>query len=121
MNNKENELYRIVDFVVECCATRVDDTGRMSVTRQDVLGRSRAENVVMTRCILVNQIIGAGYSTTTAAQLLKRTPHAIRHLLEVGNQYERTSRAYRIANAEATLKCKEISAPLAAPTLNAEA
>lgn len=117
MNNKENELYRIVDYVVSCCATHVDDSGRMSVTREDVLGRSRSENVVMTRCILVNQIIGAGYSTTTAAQLLKRTPHAIRHLLDVGNQYEHTSRAYRIANAEATLKCKEISANGSAPTL----
>lgn len=108
MNNKEQELYRIVDYVVACCATQVDDSGRMSVTREDVLGRSRAENVVMTRCILVNQIVGAGYSTTTAAQLLRRTPHAIRHLLEVGMQYEQTSRAYRIANAEATLKCKDL-------------
>lgn len=108
MNNKEMELYRILDIVVECCATQVDDTGKMSVTREDVLGKSRAENLVMTRCILVNQIIGAGYSTTTAALLLHRTVHAIRHLLEVGCQYERTSRAYRIANAEATLKCKDI-------------
>lgn len=108
MNNKETELYRILDYVVECCATRVDEQGTMSVTREDVLGKSRAENAVMTRCILVSQIIGAGYSTTTAAQLLHRTPHAIRHLLEVGLQYERTSRAYRIANAEATLKCRDI-------------
>lgn len=109
MNNKEVELYRIVDYVVECCATQVDESGRMSVTRQDVLGKSRAENVVMTRCILVNQLIGAGYSTTTAAQLLHRTTHAVRHLLEVGHQYEQTSRAYRIANAEATIKCKDIN------------
>lgn len=101
MNNKEQELYRIVDYVVGCCATQVDDNGQMSLTREDVLGRSRAENVVMTRCILIQQILGAGYSTTTAAQLLHRTPHAIRHLLEVGSQYEKTSRAYRIANEEA--------------------
>lgn len=108
MNNKECELYRILDYVVECCATQVDENGTMSITREDVLGKSRAENIVMTRCILVEQIVGAGYSTTTAAQLLHRTPHAIRHLLEVGNQYEQTSRAYRIAKAEATLKCKDI-------------
>lgn len=110
MNNKETELYRILDLVVECCATQVDENGKMSITREDVLGKKRAENVVMTRCILVNQIVSAGYSTTTAAMLLHRTPHAIRHLLEVGTQYEKTSRAYRIANAEATLKCRDISA-----------
>lgn len=110
MNNKEQELNRIVDYVVDCCATQVDDNGTMSLTREDVLGRSRAENIVMTRCILIQQILSAGYSTTTAAQLLHRTPHAIRHLLEVGVQYEKTSRAYRIANAEATMKCRELTA-----------
>lgn len=108
MNNKEHELYRILDNVIQCCATKVSED-RMSLTADDVIGRSRAENVVMTRCVLVHQIISAGYSTTTAAQLLGRTPHAIRHLLELGSSYEKTSRAYRIADAEATLMCRDIS------------
>lgn len=107
MNNKEHELYRILDNVVQCCAFKVDE-GKMSITKEDVLGRSRAENVVMTRCILVHQIVGAGYSTTTAAQLLKRDVHTIRHLLELGYQYQTTSRAYRIAHAEATLLCQDV-------------
>lgn len=110
MNNKETELWRIVDIVVECCATKVKEDGTMSLTREDVLGKSRAENVVMTRCILVMMIIGAGYSVTTAAQLLGRTPHAIRHLLDIGHNYHISSRAFRIASAEATLMCKDIEA-----------
>lgn len=109
MNDKETELYRIAECVVGCCATKVDDaSGRMSVTVEDVLGKSRAENVLMTRCILVGEIVGAGYSVTTAAQLLKRTPQAIRHLQELGYQYHRSSRAYRIAEAEAVLLCRQI-------------
>lgn len=106
MNNKESELYRILDIVIECCATKVDDD-RLSITREDVLGKSRSENVVMTRCILVSQIIGSGYSTTTAAQLLHRDTHTIRHLLELDYKYLSTSKAYRIAHAEATLKCQD--------------
>lgn len=105
MNDKENELYRILDIVIQCCATKVDEE-RMSVTKEDVLGRSRAENVVMTRCVLVAQIIGAGYSTTTAAQLLNRDIHTIRHLIELGYNYQDTSKAYRIALAQATLLCQ---------------
>lgn len=108
MNDKETELYRILECVVGCCATRVDASGRMSVTAEDVLGKSRAENVLMTRCILVGEIVGAGYSVTTAAQLLRRTPQAIRHLQELGYQYHRSSRAYRIAEAEAVLLCRKI-------------
>lgn len=110
MNNKETELHKIVDIVVSCCATQIDDDGTMSLTRDDVLGKSREENVVMTRAILSMCIISAGYSVTTVAQLLHRTPQAIRHLINLGHQYYKTSRAFRIANAEATIKLKDIEA-----------
>lgn len=108
MNNKECVLCKIIDIVVSCCATPIDENGTMSVTKDEVLGKSRSENAVMTRCVLVSQIIGAGYSTTTVANLLHRTPHAIRHILDTGYKYQETSRAYQIAHAEATLKCKDI-------------
>lgn len=106
MNNKESALYDIVGIVIDCCATRVDDIGTMSLTIEDVLGVSRAENVVMTRCILVGQLLSAGYSVTTIAQFLHKSNQAIRHLLEKGYIYQQTSRAYKIADSEATLRCK---------------
>lgn len=108
MNNKERYIQAVVSAVVDCCATEIDDEGTMSVTREAVLGRSRAENVVMTRCIAVMMLLGAGYSVTTIAQIFRRTPNAIRHLVEAGNNYLLTSRAFRIANAEATLRCRDI-------------
>lgn len=110
MNDKETMLYRIVDVVVSCCAMQVDDDGTMSLTREDVLGKSKEENVVMTRCILAMCIISAGYSVTTVAQLLHRTPQSIRHLINLGHNYYKTSRAFRIANAEATIKLKDVEA-----------
>jgi len=110
MNNKESKLYEVVDIVVSCCATQIDEIGTMSVTRDDVLGKSRAANVNMTRCILVTQLLFLGFSTSTAASLLHRTEPAIRHLLDAAHQFRVTSFAYRIAEAEATLKCKELLA-----------
>ena len=62
----------------------------------------------MTRCILVGEIVGAGYSVITAAQLLEHTPQAIRHLLEFGYRYHRLSRAYRIGEVWAVLLCMKI-------------
>lgn len=106
MNNKEAELYRLLDVAVECCATKVDDNGTMSVTKEDVVGISRKENVVMTRTILVCLILHAGYSSDTCAMFLKRTKPAIRHLERLSDAYLKTSKAYRIALAEATLKAK---------------
>lgn len=107
MNDKESALYSIVDIVVACCATEIKN-GVMSLTRNDILGKSRNENVCMARTILVNQLLWAGFSVTTVATLLSRTPHAIRHIQQKHNDFVSSSRAYRIALSEATIKCKEI-------------
>ena len=105
MNAKETELRRIVDVVIGCCATEIQE-GSKTITREDVLGRSRSENAVMTRCILADQIITAGYSIATAAHVLNRTVQAVRHMIEMSMTYRRNSRAYRIADEEARSKCR---------------
>ena len=105
-NDKERELYRIVDCVAKCCAIRLPD-GKMSITREDLLGTKRTENLVMARCILIMQLVRAGYSITTTAQLLDRTVAAIRHLNSVAHNYHAASRAFRIADREASAMCGE--------------
>lgn len=110
MNNKETFLYKIVEAVVSCCATRLAD-GSMSVTVEDVLSQERIGEVAhMTRCILVRQISVMGYSVETIAGLLGRREATIRDMLIRGNDLELTSYAYHIAAAEATLKCKQLMA-----------
>lgn len=64
MNDKEKELWRVIDNVIKCCAITNTD-GTLSITREEVLGKSRAENLVMTRCMVVEQMIHAGFSVTT--------------------------------------------------------
>lgn len=51
MNDKETELYRIVDSVVSCCATQIDAEGHVNLTAEDVLGKSMAENVLNRKVI----------------------------------------------------------------------
>lgn len=108
MNNKQENLNQIVDIVVDCCS--FDFNGRKSMSRADLLGKSRSENFVMSRCILTHMIINAGYSVTTAAMLLSRSQQAIRHLIDMGHNYLKTSRAFRLANAECASKCKDLCA-----------
>lgn len=106
MNNKSTILNTIIDIVLDCCSMQVGD--ERNVTRQDLLGDCRRQNVVMTRCILVHMILAAGYSVDTIALLLNKTARSVRHMSDVGYQFLQTSRAYRIAYAEATLRCKSI-------------
>lgn len=78
MNKKEELIWRVIDNVISCCAvTRID--GAKSITREDVVGKSREENVVLTRCLVVEQMVHAGFTISTIAFILNRTVQAIRH------------------------------------------
>lgn len=72
MNDKEKELWRVIDNVIKCCAIELQN-GELSITREDVLGKSRAENLVMTRCMVVEQMIHAGFSIYDHCDRIK--PH----------------------------------------------
>ena len=106
-NNKENAMNKVIDIVVDCCATDLGN-GRKSLTREDVLGKRKDENICMTRTILVNQLLWAGFTVSTVSALLHRTPQAIRRINSQNTSYIASSRAYRIALSEATIRCKDI-------------
>lgn len=103
-NNKEQELYRIVNIVIECCNFEAPD-GSHTVRLEDLLGPSRAEPHVMSRCILASHIIRAGYSVNTITALLSRSISTVRHLLKMNIIYSSSSKAYRIASEEVTARC----------------
>ena len=107
MNKKEELIWRVIDNVINCCAvTRID--GAKSITREDVVGKSREENVVLTRCLVVEQMVHAGFTISTIAFILNRTVQAIRHLLKMSNDYYESSRAFRLSTSEATLLNKDV-------------
>lgn len=107
MNDKEKEIYRVIDNVVKCCAIELPD-GTLTISREDILGKSREENIVMSRAMVVEQMIHAGFSVTTIAQILNRNVGSIRHLRKLAYDYISTSRVYRLATAQATLLNKDV-------------
>lgn len=107
MNKKEELIWKVIDNVISCCAvTRID--GAKSITREDVVGKSREENVVMTRCLVVEQMVHAGFTISTITFIINRTVQATRHLLKMSTYYYETSRAFRLATSEATLLNKYV-------------
>ena len=107
MNKKEELIWRVIDNVISCCAvTRID--GAKSITREDVVGKSREENVVLTRCLVVEQMVHAGFTISTIAFILNRTVQATRHLFKMSTEFYQTSRAFRLATSEATLMNKDV-------------
>lgn len=106
MNNKQKLIDDILTIVVSCCST--DIYNENAITNEDVLGPNRSENVCMTRCIFVTEMLFMGYSKTTIANILHRSEKTIGNILNQAHTYRKTSYAYRIAEAECTIKLKEI-------------
>lgn len=53
--------------------------------------------------MVVMQIFAAGYTVSTIADFLKRAPQSIHHMLDKGYFLSKSSRAYRIAENEASI------------------
>lgn len=106
MNDKESNFYRIVKMVVDCCSTNIDGTD--NITPDDIFSKNRMENVVLTRQIVVMELLSFGYTKTTIAQILHCTQTNVRKMLHDGYNNLSTSKAFRLAYAEATLRCKDI-------------
>ena len=105
MNDKEKELYRIVDIVISCCSM----SGNEQELRTRVLGGSRDDNTVLTRCMLARMLAFAGYSNATIAMLLHRDQKSVRNMLESARDCRTTRRSYRIAENEAMKRYSELT------------
>lgn len=107
MNDKERELYKIVDIVIGCCSM----AGSEKELREKVLSGARDDNTVLTRCMLTRMLAFAGYSNATIAMLLHREQKSVRNMLESARDARRTRRSYRIAEDDAMRQyaemCKE--------------
>ena len=98
-NNKQNELNKIIENCISCCITQ---EGTDQVVKEKVLGKARSINIVMTRCVCVNQLIQAGYNICTIAEALHKTPTSIRKIKRVSSVFEKFSKAYQIALNESS-------------------
>ena len=98
VNNKQKELNKIIDNCISCCITK---EGTNQVVKEKVLGKARSINIVMTRCVCVNQLLKAGFNVCTIAEALHKTSTAIRHIKNISFTFEKFSKAYKIAIEEA--------------------
>lgn len=103
MNDLEIEMNRVVDTVIECCVTTIDE-GNYSISKADVLGSSKKENATIARNMLAFHLCKDGFSHTTISLLLKRSNQAVRNLIEQHETWCRNSNAYRIANEQVNRK-----------------
>lgn len=106
MSDKQDLISNVLQIVVDCC--KVDVDGVEIITREEVLGDCRNENACMTRCIFVSQMMFIGFSRSTIAALLHRSEKSVDRMLRQAHEYRITSYAYRLAEAESTIRLKEI-------------
>ena len=69
MNKKETLIWSIIDNVIKACDIPRAD-GTHSINREDIVGKSREENVVMARALVVEQMVHAGFTITSISYIL---------------------------------------------------
>ena len=104
MNDKEKLFHEIVETVARCTSYTLRD-GRQSITAADILGRCRRENVAMARNIAVSMLIAVGFTVSTCATMMHRSPPAIRNMVRADRQMQETSMVYRLATRHARTQC----------------
>lgn len=108
MSDKQELIDEVVAIVVDCCAIDVD--GEHVITKEEIISKSRDENICMARCILVAQLMCLGFSRTTTARVIHRSERSIGDILRKAYEYKKTSYAFRLADAEATIRMKDVVA-----------
>ena len=93
-------------MIKACDIPRADCTH--SITRESIVSKSREENVVMARALVVEQMVHTGFTITSIVYILNRTVQATRYLFKLSTEFYRTSRAFRLATSEATLMNKDV-------------
>lgn len=110
MSDKQDLIDNVLRVVVDCC--KVDVDGFDIITKDEILGDCRNENACMTRCIFVSQMMFIGFSRSTISALLHRSEKSVDRILKKAHEYRITSYVYRLAEAESTIKLKEIMSQL---------
>lgn len=105
MNDKEKLFHQIVETVARCCSYTLRN-GSQSITAADILGKCRRENVAMARNIAVGMLVAVGYSVSTCATMMQRSPPAIRNMMRADRQMQETSMVYRLATRQARTECR---------------
>ena len=70
MNEKDYELDRIVSVVINCTKSSIWSDN--SITKEELLGKSKNENACMARAILVSQLVKAGFTISTISRSEER-------------------------------------------------
>lgn len=100
MNDKEKLFHQIVETVARCTSYTLRD-GSQSITAADILGRCRRENVAMARNIAVGMLVALGFTISTCATMMHRSPPAVRNMMKADRQLQESSQVYRIAFRQA--------------------
>lgn len=90
MNDINREITRIIETVIEHSMTEIGHE-HMSITKTEVLGKSRKENAIRVRCLVTHFLFKHGLSLTTIGMILGKSVQAIRNKLAMHDDYYRQS------------------------------
>lgn len=111
MNNKEKLIEFIIDTSIEKCNVKTL-TGEDTVTKELLINKSRKENVVLTRAMIILLLKNNGFTNQTCADILSMTTVGVRNAIQLCNYQLRDSEAFRTSYSEITLGVRDFKTKL---------
>lgn len=98
MNECQRKLKMIINVVISACDTSLTLEGKKDVLQKDVFSKSKKEDAVRTRTLLVVALKKYGYTNETICSLLDITESAVRKMLSTHDLLKNTNRIYELTS-----------------------
>lgn len=98
MNECQRKLKMIVNVVISACDTSLTLEGKKDVLMQEVFSKSKKEDAVRTRTLLVVALKKYGYTNETICKLLDITESAVRKMISMHDLLKNTNRIYELTS-----------------------
>ena len=93
-------LNKVLDKVVEVCNIKNDITGENSITKEDIISKSKQQNHVKAWALLVAKLVKLGFSFNTIAAFIHRSIVSARRLNLLNIEFNQTSKVYNLTYNE---------------------
>lgn len=96
MNECQRKINMIIDVVMSACDTSLVLGGKKEVLKKNVFSKSKTEDAVRARTLLVVALKNYGYTNETICALLDITESAVRKMLSTHDFLKNTNRIYEL-------------------------
>lgn len=98
MNEQQRKLKMIINVVISACITTIMIEDEEEILMRDVFSKSKKENAIRTRTLLVVALRRYGFTAETVCKVLNLSKSSVSKMMSSHETLKKTSRAYELTS-----------------------